>query len=180
VAVPLLVGGDQLAVLVFGADFEAGGDLLRAMAMLVVLGYIKVPFWRLLIAQRREFLQLWIQAPAVALNILLNLLLIPRYGGFGAVAASLISESLMLLGFAISVARQGLLNPARIATWSLGVLLAGLAGFGLRPVIAPILAAVIAGALLAVFFYAFRVVSLQETPVLRRLVKSGETGPRRD
>jgi O-antigen/teichoic acid export membrane protein len=172
VAVPLLVGGDQLAVLVFGDDFETGGDLLRAMAMLVVLGYVKVPFWRLLIAQRREMLQLYIQAPAVALNILLNLLLIPRYGGFGAVAASLVSESLMLLGFSVAVFRHGWLSLPKIAGWSGAVSLACMVGLGLRLVTQPLAAAIVAAIILALALRAFRVITLEEIPLKRRLGRS--------
>lgn len=171
VAVPLLVGGDQLTVLVFGAGFQEGGDLLRAMAMLVVLGYVKVPFWRLLIAQRRELLQLYIQGPAVMLNILLNLVLIPRYGAFGAVAASLISESLMLLGYSLAVSRQGWLSLAKIAAWSGAVLLACLGGLGLRLVTQPLVAAVLAVIILAVGLRLFRVITIDEIPVLKRLVR---------
>ena len=146
------------------------------MAMLVVIGYLKVPFWQLVIAQRREFLQLAIQAPAVALNILLNLVLIRRYGGFGAVAASLVSGSLMLLGFSVSILRQSPLNLAKIAVWMGAALLACIVGLGLRLVTEPLVAAMVGGILLAAAFYGLHVVRIGGTPVLRRFVKPGQSG----
>ena len=166
VSVGLMVAGDQLITLVFGADMTQAGDLLRVMALLAVIAYVKEPFWRLLIVQGREKLQMYIQGSAVILNIVLNLLLIPRYGAYGAVAASLISESLMLVGFAIAVSRQGLLSAAPIVGWFAAVLPAALLGFWLRGFMPPLAAAVLSVIVLCLFLFVLRIVRLSELPWL--------------
>ena len=165
-SIALVIAGDQLATLVFGEDFEVAGDLLRVMALLVVVGYIKEPFWRLLVAQGRERLQLYIQCGAVTLNIGLNILLIPRYGAFGAVAASVISETLMLVGFAAAIVRQGWIDLLRIGAWSASVGLACVVGFASRQVMAPLAAGVLSVIALCFFFFLLRVVRLSELPWL--------------
>ena len=164
ISIALVIAGDQLATLVFGQDFEVAGDLLRVMALLVVIGYIKEPFWRLLVAQGRERLQLYIQGGAVTLNIGLNVLLIPQYGGFGAVAASVISETVMLAGFAIAIVRQGWIDLLGIGGWFASVGLACAVGFALRQVMAPLAAGALSVIALCCFFYLMRVVRLSELP----------------
>lgn len=166
VAIVLVVAGDRLATLVFGLDFASSGDLLRAMAVLVIISYVKEPFWRLLLSQRREMLQIRIQAAAVALNVGLNLMFIPRYGALGAVVASLVSQTLMLLGFALAILKAGWINFVRIAGWFAAMILASLAGLFLRHVVDPILAGAASVFLLAVLMVLFNVVQLEELRAL--------------
>jgi O-antigen/teichoic acid export membrane protein len=171
VAVVLLVAGDRLATLVFGGDFAPAGNLLQAMALLVVIGYVKEPFWRLLLSQRREVLQLGIQAGAVSLNIGLNLLLIPTYGAMGAVVASLVSESLMLTGFMLAILRRGWISVPRVAGWVASITLACLGGLGVRLVADPLVAGLFAVACLVALLVVFRVLLVGEIVTLLRRMR---------
>lgn len=92
----LVACGDGFAVVFFGAEFAAAGELLRLFAPLLVLvgtsnvlgGLYLTP-----VGLRRRSNRAIISGAAV--NLLLNAVLIPRWGGVGAVVASLAAESVI-------------------------------------------------------------------------------------
>ena len=92
----LIACGEGFAVVFFGADFAVAGRLLRWFAPLLfiigtsnVLGslYLTPAGYRRL-SNRAIIL-------GAAVNLVLNVLLIPRFGGYGAVAASLAAEGVI-------------------------------------------------------------------------------------
>lgn len=97
----LITVGNKVFLLFFGEKFTTSATLIQWMSILLLIGYIKVPYWRLLFATHREKLQLKIQSVSIFLNIVLNFFLIPQFGVYGAVWASIASEGLLLLGFHI-------------------------------------------------------------------------------
>jgi O-antigen/teichoic acid export membrane protein len=104
-AVLVTVIGDRLVVIFFGDGFASSGMLIRWMGILFFLGCVIVPYWRLLFATNREIIQLRIQGISVGLNLILNILLIPAWGAFGAVWASIISEVFLAIMLHLSCAK---------------------------------------------------------------------------
>lgn len=90
----LMACGESFAVVFFGADFAATGGMLWLFApLLVIVGTSNVlgSLYLTPAGYRRRSNRAILTGAAV--NLLLNTLLIPRYGGYGAVVASLAAES---------------------------------------------------------------------------------------
>lgn len=146
-----LVIGDHLTVFLFGPEFGASGPLVRWMAGIFFAECLAVAYWRFLYALDREHLVLGLRAASVALNVVLNLLLIPRWGAYGAVWASLVSEGGLLLGLHVACERvvrapygrqAGSLLLVLVGTIVVGTLLRGLVPW---PVVGTITAVVMVG-----------------------------------
>jgi O-antigen/teichoic acid export membrane protein len=83
--------GDWILGLVFGSDFrDAGTMLMVLMWTLVPYGIIRFNAY-ILIANDRQRIDLILNGCMCAVNIVLNLWLIPRFGGVGAAVATLVS-----------------------------------------------------------------------------------------
>lgn len=96
VGLPLAIGGSFLAgpviALVFGPAYQPAALALAILLWSVPLGLLRdIPIVALM-AVRREVLVLRLTAWAAGLNLILNLLLIPRYGILGAAGASVATE----------------------------------------------------------------------------------------
>jgi O-antigen/teichoic acid export membrane protein len=91
IAVISTTSGDWILGLVFGSEFRDAGTMLSIlMWTLVPYGVIRFNAY-ILIANDRQRIDLVINGCMCAVNILLNLWLIPRLGGVGAAVATLVS-----------------------------------------------------------------------------------------
>ena len=124
-ALVLLTAGDSLLLVLFGADFALSADIVRWLAILLFVQFVGVPYWRFLYAANRERGVLLLQGLSLGLNVLLNALLIPRWGAYGAAGASIASNILLTGSFQWACAS---LVPAPYARMSVRLLAAG--GFG--------------------------------------------------
>lgn len=98
-SLPLMIVGDKLIIFLYGDEFAYSGYLMQWMSILLFIGCIKVPYWRLLFAINQEGTQLKIQAISVLINLILNYFLIPIHGVMGAIFASVVSEIYLLIEF---------------------------------------------------------------------------------
>ncbi len=73
---------------IFGAEFKSASSLLVVLALIALFEVAMGPMWLCLSMVGKEKTVSIILAFAAVLNIILNLLLIPRYGAMGAVIAS--------------------------------------------------------------------------------------------
>jgi O-antigen/teichoic acid export membrane protein/glycosyltransferase involved in cell wall biosynthesis len=100
-ALPVAVGGltlgAELLTLLFGKAYASAALPLGLLAISVAPFSIVMIAARGLIATNRQRFDLLANASAVAVNLLANLLLIPRYGALGAAAAQLLSLVVMAL-----------------------------------------------------------------------------------
>jgi O-antigen/teichoic acid export membrane protein len=108
-AVPVAAAGVVLADLVIrlgvGSRFAPAVPLLRVLLVSAALGSIGQGSWAVLTAgERRRFL-LVMGTAAVAVNLSLDLLLIPAYAAWGAVAANLVAQALAVAGGAAYTCR---------------------------------------------------------------------------
>ena len=96
IAVPLGVGGAMLSRpivdLLFGPAYEPSIPVLRILVCSASLVIVRGPFHRGLVAADRAGVELRCAMAAAAVNVALNLVLIPRYGMLGAALATLIAE----------------------------------------------------------------------------------------
>jgi O-antigen/teichoic acid export membrane protein len=101
-AVPLVVGGvvlsPQLVEVAAGSDFADAADPLRILLVAGALSWINGVFGFALIAKRRQAAALWLNVTALTFNVVLNLLLVPRYGIVVAAVVTVASELVILAG----------------------------------------------------------------------------------
>lgn len=130
-AAMLITVGDSVLTLIMGQKFSLSGELIRYMSVVFLIGCVKVPYWRLLFATNHEYVQLRLQGLAVTANVLLNILLIPRYGALGAVWASIISEVILVSLFhwycTKCLVRLHLMRSIKLMLAAIGSIVVGLA-----------------------------------------------------
>jgi O-antigen/teichoic acid export membrane protein len=126
IALVLTFGGETVLVTLFGERYRDSAGPLSVLAWSVVLAFLNYLFWYALLAAYREGAKFRIMLAGLALNVGLNLVLIPAYGPTGAAISLVCSDFLV-------VAWQGLLIRRHLFEVPLGRLVT-------KPVIALALA----------------------------------------
>ncbi|MCD6074042.1 MAG: polysaccharide biosynthesis protein, partial [Rhodospirillales bacterium] len=97
----------EILEIIFGAEFREAATALRIlMICLLFMNAVEVLHTQL-IAWRLQTQQMWIMIAGAIFNIVLNLVLIPRYGMEGAAIATLASTILILCLAGVTLARHG-------------------------------------------------------------------------
>ena len=89
-AVPLV--SDQFVMLLFGSEYSEMAPLLDVMAWIGVLAFFSLFNFVVLLAVKVLRFQIWLGAVTAVFNVLLNLLLIPRFSFIGSAWATLLVE----------------------------------------------------------------------------------------
>ena len=84
VALFLVFGSDDLVTALLGDRYASAGTPLAIIGGCIVLGFLNYLLWYGLLAAHRERRRLLILAVSLAINVGLNLLLIPPHGPTGA------------------------------------------------------------------------------------------------
>lgn len=124
-AVLLFSVGGELLITVFGQQFAGAAGLVKWMAILFFIDFVLVAYGQLLFATDREHTGLRVRLLSVGLNVVLNFLLILRWGAYGAVLASVISQGFLLAALHWLCARS---IPAHYTRRACGILVAGAMG----------------------------------------------------
>ncbi|MBZ0288686.1 MAG: polysaccharide biosynthesis C-terminal domain-containing protein, partial [Anaerolineae bacterium] len=119
-ALTFAIFADAITIPLFGTDFRPTADVLRLLIVYAAASMTGNVFAQGLLVQNRQRRLLGVRASGLALNIVLNTLLIPRLGVVGAAVASLCAE--MLVFFALSGSfhaagwdwRRGAINLVRL------------------------------------------------------------------
>ncbi|MBK20404.1 MAG: hypothetical protein CMM52_16360 [Rhodospirillaceae bacterium] len=90
----------EIITLVFGARFTGGAEALVILQAAALFGYAGIAATAALVAWHDQIAQMWFHAIAAAVNIALNIYLIPRYGIEGAAWATLLAQLVLLTCFA--------------------------------------------------------------------------------
>ncbi len=134
---PIAVGGILLRVQVIeaiaGPRYLPSAFPLAVLLASIVFTFLNNVYGYACIATNRVKLLMYVQIPAVALNVVLNVLGIPRYGIDAAAFATLIAEIVSLVATAlafradvhVSMPLRRLWRPSLAATAMIGVSLAG-------------------------------------------------------
>ncbi len=88
--------GRHVNDLMFGSGFARSGPYFEWLCLNVALTFLNIGVGSPLLAWGLQKLHFKIVAVAAAANLVLNLLLIPRYGGWGAIVSTLVAEGVCL------------------------------------------------------------------------------------
>jgi len=104
IAVPLVALGfysKALMSVLAGREFESGALALQFLLTATAISYLQLVFGHAMIAQNRQGRAFQVSVVVLALNLALNLILIPAFAANGAAAAVIISElfSILALGY---------------------------------------------------------------------------------
>ncbi|MEA3272909.1 MAG: flippase [Patescibacteria group bacterium] len=118
VAVPLAFGigilADKIILSLYGADFSPSIIPLQILAVGLVFAFLSFPVGSLLNACNKQKVQTIILGLTMVVNIVLNLILIPRYGVIGASITALVSYF-----FLFSI---GIMRARKIVDYKIGFL----------------------------------------------------------
>ena len=98
VTIMIYVLSGPLVRLVAGPEFEASATPLRILAFALLFMFVAPVFYNVLIVINKQKHLILVGAASVALNVGLNLILIPRYSYNGAASATVASEAFVLVG----------------------------------------------------------------------------------
>ena len=122
VALPIAVGGalvaEPIIATVYGSSFLPAADPFRILIWSVVTVYANAAFAFLLLARQRDLRYLWAVTAGAAVNVGLNLLVIPVAGMIGAAVTTMASEILVLgliLWWTRDVSLRAVLGATRAA-----------------------------------------------------------------
>ena len=90
---------NQIVEIVYGGKFEESVLLMRILSFNIILVFLNMTYGSPLIAWNEQKLFSYPIAAAAIGNIILNILLIPRYHAVGAAVATISSELIVLAGF---------------------------------------------------------------------------------
>lgn len=124
---------DELAVALGGPSFAAAAGPMRVLLIAAGLGFVSGLYGHALIAKDRRFTTLWLNVLALALNVGLNLALVPRYGILAAAWVAVATEVVILLASLWLVRRAFAFLPSPAFVLR-GFLAAGLMAAVLWPV----------------------------------------------
>lgn len=91
--------------LVFGPSYAASVDVLVRLSIVPLLKALSFGLAAILVTAEQQRRRTKAQVVSAVFNVAANLLLVPRYGLFGAAWAYLVSEMLLLASYGIAVAR---------------------------------------------------------------------------
>jgi O-antigen/teichoic acid export membrane protein len=113
-AIPLAAGSFVLATdiirLLAGADFAESVAPMRILAFAAVFAFTTALFSSLLVLLERQRLLLVLVIAAFALNVTLNLILIPPFSYLGAASASVATQAFFGVSLAVAALQQGHLS----------------------------------------------------------------------
>lgn len=128
IAIPIGIGtiliADKVILLIYGNEFLGSVIALQILIWTTVLVFIRQPYGMLLAASRKQLTATKIMMIAVVFNIILNLLLIPKYSYIGAGIALILTE-IFILTFVIMVTKAEFPIPNSIKLDLIKIIIAG-------------------------------------------------------
>ena len=108
---------EPLVHVIYSTEYDAAVDTVRLLGAAAVLYGVTYLASYVLISQGRQIILPWATAAVLAVNVALNLVLIPRYSYDGAAAATSVSEALLAGTLVVAVRRiVGPVSLRRIVT----------------------------------------------------------------
>jgi O-antigen/teichoic acid export membrane protein len=130
IATVCVIGGNGLVRMLYGSEFKTAAEIFPLLALDIALVAFNCGLAMPLLAWGRQKTQLKVTSVAALVNLLLNLVLIPRFGIWAAVWTTLFAE-IMVMAMIFRVRRT--LNPISMGTVMLPCLMVctagGLVGF---------------------------------------------------
>lgn len=101
----LFIGADWMIGLLYGAEYAASAEVLRWLSPVLALHCVSFAFGAQLAATGRQSRRIVVQGVVCVVNIVANLILLPRFGVIGAAYAFLISEVILVAGYGLLALR---------------------------------------------------------------------------
>lgn len=172
VTIMIYVLSGPLVRLVAGPEFEASATPLRLLAFALLFMFVAPVFYNVLIVINKQKHLILVGVLSIALNVGLNLILIPHYSYNGAASATIVSEAFVLVGLYFIARRHYEFQLER--TFLVRVLGATVAAAGVVALLSsesPWLSVVAAELTFGLAAYAFKAVTLADMKmVLERRV----------
>jgi O-antigen/teichoic acid export membrane protein len=108
IAAGLALVSDEIVPLVLGPAYSSAASILHLAAWLLILVFLNHGLSTALISVDQEKTYLRIVGLALIVNLIANLLLIPAWAAYGAVAASLLTEGLIMAMLIVVLSKAGL------------------------------------------------------------------------
>ncbi|MEW6654941.1 MAG: oligosaccharide flippase family protein, partial [Bacteroidota bacterium] len=96
----LFTYADSIIVLVYGAKYISAAPILKIFSLIILVRFLLEPFALMLTTSGRQYIRLFTVVIAALINLVLNLILIPKMGAEGAALVSLITNIFVGLVFA--------------------------------------------------------------------------------
>ncbi len=106
IAVGVTVLASDIVTLAFGRQFAPGASVLQILVWALFLIFLNVPNARLLVVTDQQRIIAVFLLTSLTINVVLNLLLIPRWGAAGSASARVISTSVLFVVIAQFVYRH--------------------------------------------------------------------------
>lgn len=103
----LAVLAHPFVVLVYGGEYAPAVPALVLLALSIPFVFVRTNTTEVLDNVDLRATSLRIFAVGLAINVVLNMLLVPRYGHVGAAGATLVTEAALAIGMGASLAREG-------------------------------------------------------------------------
>jgi O-antigen/teichoic acid export membrane protein len=106
-SIALMLGGGEMIRLIFGERYAGSGEPMRVFAWICTLGFLNALFWYGILASYKERAMIALMVGALAVNVLINALLIPPLGPLGA-AIGLVGSYVLIVGGELGLIRRHL------------------------------------------------------------------------
>ncbi len=114
-AIPLMVGGvtfaPKLIGFIYGQDFFSSILAFQILTIMAGIIFLYVPFYDVLTASVQQKKILWVSLSGAVINVILNLILIPKFSLYGAASATVVTHLLMFSLFFKFTSKFTLIRP---------------------------------------------------------------------
>lgn len=183
-AVPIGIGttllADKIITLIFGAEYTPAVAALQILIWSIVFVFISAVFAQLFNSVNKQIILTKVTGSCALLNVILNLILIPRYSYIGASIATVATELVALaavfiwsvkIGYGVSVKKpSGVITRILMAAVIMGVFIFFSRGLALW-ILVPL-----AALLYFIALYLFKVTDREDLLLLRQVVRRQQTG----
>jgi len=107
----VLAKADKIIEIAYSPDFFPAALALKILIIMAAIGYINILYFHILLIfdqQKRIFL---VMLSAAIVNIILNLILIPKFSFYGACVATVITHFIILCQYFIFVSKYTIVKP---------------------------------------------------------------------
>jgi O-antigen/teichoic acid export membrane protein len=103
----LIVGAESIINVLYGLkSYNAAVSLMKIFGIVVIIRYsVEIPAL-MLTTSRQQYKRMFLVVVATVVNVLLNMIAIPKYGIYGAAIVSLIVNALVGIGYIVTVKKS--------------------------------------------------------------------------
>ncbi len=117
-AIGVMLFADELIYLAFGENFAASSKMLLLLSTIIIFKFSMYTYTAILSSSNLNYIKIYTSIACVVTNVGLNLVLIPMYGVYGAIIATIVTEILLVVLYKISSTRIVFVN---FITWQEGI-----------------------------------------------------------